>query len=149
VTLLLAAMASALALAHAPSGTPVTCYPDVLPGDRWGSTDWDKRPIDISLFGPQGCAAALYASETPKQRVQTIRLNLGVNFAQVVGQGLLLDLHEASHVGLMTKDECIVEQRAYALLPTLLRKYFLRPFIAQAMTYATAYHTFVLGFYNC
>lgn len=146
---LLAAVASALALAHAPLSTPVTCSPDVLPGDRWGQTNWDDRPVSISLFGPQGCAAALYASMTPKQRAQTNRLNPGVNFVKIVGQGLLLDLHEASHVGLVTKDECRVEAQAFSLLPSLLGKYFGRAFVTQAMNYATPYHLFVQHFYSC
>jgi len=146
---LFAAMASALALAGAPATTPVTCSPTVLPGDRWGETEWDARPVSISLFGAQGCAAALYASMTPKQRVQTNRLNPTWNFPQVVGQGLLLDLHEASHVGLFTKDECRVEARAFALLPTLLSKYFDRSFALRATNYALPYHLFVLHFYSC
>lgn len=147
--MILAALLSALTLAGAPSGTPVTCYPDVLPGNTWGLTNWNDRPVDISLFGPQGCAAALFASMTPQQRVKTIRLNPGVNFPQIVGQGLLLDLHEASHVGLFTKDECRVERQAFALYPSLASKYLPAAFVARTMTYTAAYNTFVLNFYHC
>lgn len=138
---------TALALSGAPATTPITCYPDPLPGGAWGLTDWNTSPVSIRLFGV-GCGAALIASASKAERVKIIKLNPTVNIPELVGRGLLLDLHEASHVGLHSRDECLVEDTAYARLPQLLK--LVEPTLARAAAaYAAVYHQFIRTTYAC
>lgn len=142
-----AALLASLALAGAPATTPITCHPDPLPGGAWGLTDWNTHPVSIRLFAP-GCGAALYASASKTERVKIRRLNPNVNFPELIGRGLLLDLHESEHVGLQSKDECLVENTAYARLPQLLS--LVEPTLARdAASYAAVYHQFILTTYAC
>jgi hypothetical protein len=135
-----AVMLSALALAGAPA-TQVTCLPS-LPGDAAGLTYWTSPPR-IEL---QSCAATLYASASPLERRKIRALNPHVFFPQVVGVGLLVALHEAEHVGLASRDECLVERTAYERLPQLLA---LVPELPGAAAQAAQYNTFVLATYHC
>lgn len=155
--MIFAALLSALALAGAPADTPVSCSSTVFSGSEWGFAypshvvpGGAPQPLtNISLYGPVGCAATLIASETPKQRNDTARLNRGVNLPEVTGEGLLLVLHEAVHVGRNSRDECGVERAAWALYPSLSTKFLTLAFAAQAMSYASAYNVFILAFYKC
>lgn len=137
-----AVMLSALALAGAPA-TQITCQQE-LPGGALGLTYWEEPPrIELS---PVGCAATLYASATHAERRKIRALNPHVFFPQVVGQGLLVMLHEAEHVGLGSRDECLVERAAYEALPRLL---MLVPELPGAAVQAAQYNTFVLAAYHC
>lgn len=121
--------------------------PGPLPGGAWGLTDWNTKPVSIRLFA-LGCGAALYASASKVERVKIRRLNPSVNFPELIGRGLLIDLHESEHVGLQSKDECLVEKATYERLPQLLA--LVEPTLARdAAPYAAVYHQFVLATYRC
>lgn len=143
---MLVALLSALSLAGAPATTPVTCYPNPLPGGAWGLTDWNTSPVSIRLFSV-GCGAALYASASKVERAKIAKLNPTVNFPELIGRGLLVDLHEAEHVGLNSKNECLVEGTAYERLPVLLKQVGL--YAPSVNVYAAIYHQFVLASYRC
>lgn len=155
--MILAALLAALTMSGAPATTPVSCSPVLFAGGEAGLAyparvipGGPPQPLtNISLYGPLGCAATLYGSETPLQRKLTARLNRGVNFPRVVGQGFLLVLHEGSHVGLNSRDECVVERQAWALYPALVSRFFGRPFAQLALPYAAAYNAQILAFYHC
>jgi hypothetical protein len=135
-----AVLAAVLALAGAPADTKVTCHPELLPVPGGGTSV--GLTIDlarIELYGPMACAAFLYAAASPTERLALARLNPATNFSKVVGVGLLAALHEATHVGLRSHDECLVEKTALGKLPTLLGQY-LSPVMAEsALFYARDY----------
>lgn len=121
---MIALLAAVLALAGAPADTPTTCHAQTLTqfGSTrvfWGYAWWTTLPR-IDLYGPVGCTAALYLNANPSERAQLAQLNPAVNWPWLVGEGLLLDLHEAEHVALNSGDECLVEKTALQKLPQLL-----------------------------
>lgn len=139
---MIAALAAALALAGAPSSTPVTCQPDALivngqpaPAYVLGVTRWTAPP-SIELRAAV-CGGLLYASASPRERRLIVRLNPSVQLPELAGLGLLVTLHEATHAALHSLDECLVERAAMAGLPRLLA--LLEPAdAARALTAATA-----------
>ena len=138
-----AVLAAVLALAGAPAGTTVTCHPDALVaqgglvGGALGIT-YRRPPAHIELYGPLVCAALVYAQASPAERLAIAELNPTVNFQAVVGVGLLVALHEATHVGLNSGDECLVEKTALAGLPGLISRYLDAFTVGRALAYAQA-----------
>src|SRR5690348_9975479 len=106
--MILAALASVLALAGAPATTRVDCNPALPPSVELGLTFSDEAQIvngqvvmgklDHVVLGVGACAALLYASSTSAERARIRRLNPGMDFDSVVGVGLQVALHEANHV---------------------------------------------------
>lgn len=150
---MLAILAAIFALAGAPASTPFTCTTGMPTGadgtSYWaaGYTQLEPTP-SIQVVGSLGCAALVYASATPTQRAALRKMNPTMNFAWIVGDGLLSDLHEAFHVGLHTTNECRAERAALANLPQLLRSFTVAEraaALAQATKYDAAmpmaYHT--------
>lgn len=139
---MIAALAAVLVLAGAPAGTSVRCSPEPFVGPgytAWGLSAWGGAVPDVALYGPVGCAALWYAGASRKERRALVRLNPSINFLAVVGQGLLLDEHEAMHVGMRSTNECQVERAALAVLPGLLARFFDPEFAAEALMYARGY----------
>jgi hypothetical protein len=137
-----AVLASVLALAGAPADTSVVCHPELLPvpgGTAVGLSNFGVTPARIDLYGPMACAALLFAAASPTERSALHRLNPAVSFPQIVGVGLLTVLHESTHVGLRSHDECLVEKTALAKLPGLIASYVDISTAAQALTEAYAY----------
>lgn len=143
---MIAVLAAVLALGGAPA-TPFACSPTPLNGGAaLGLTHWEAQTIEV--YGPVGCAALLYAGASSRERVQLRRLNPGVDFAAVAGLGLLVDLHEALHVGMGTRDECAVEKVAMAKLPQLVAAVIPQAEQARALTAATAADAGLPGAYH-
>lgn len=124
---MIAALVAVLALAGAPADTPFTCQPaplivngrempDALGVTRWASSGFATR-IEVR---PVACAALLIASASAAERARLEQLNPRYDFAASAGTGLLVALHEATHVALGSTDECRVERTAMAKLPQLL-----------------------------
>lgn len=128
---------SVLALAGAPASTSFTCSPVTLPGPSWGLS-WPEYDT-IAVYGPMGCAALDYAGASTSERRSIARLNPRRIMARVVGYGLIVDEHEAMHIGLDSRNECVVEREALRVLPALLARYFAPAFAQQAYWYAQGY----------
>lgn len=140
---MIAALAAVLALAGAPSSTPFTCQPGPLivngqpaAANVLGVTRWTDPPsIEVR---PIGCGALLYASASPRERRLIVRLNPTVQLPELVGLGLLVDMHEAEHAALHSIDECLVERTAAAKLPQLLAQLLGPTDAARALAAAAA-----------
>lgn len=138
---MLAVLQAVLALAGAPADTSFTCSATQV--SPWGTATWGwafltGRPT-IGVYGAYGCAALWYTGASSLERVRLQAVNREVFFTERVGIGLLVDLHEATHVALHSADECLVEKRALALLPVLLHRYFRRWFANVALIAAQGY----------
>lgn len=136
---LIAAFAVVLALAGAPATTTLTCSPQPLYGGAWGLAFPAGTPPAVQLYGPEGCAALIYAGASARERAAIRRLNPKVNFAQVVGYGLLVAQHEAFHVGLDSYNECVVERAAIHTVGGLIQRFFQGDFAQEAIFYAIHY----------
>lgn len=144
---MLAVFAVVLAFAGAPASIPVTCHPSML---NLGETHFDAQgnPDRIDLDGGTACLAAVYASATEKQRLRLMRANPKVDWANVVGVGLLAILHEAEHAALRSLDECRVQKAAMAALPSLLRRLVPQD-VAFALSVATGADRDFRYFHGC
>lgn len=120
--MILATITSVLTLAGAPQSTPVVCNPILNQNVVLGVTVATVYggPLDHIELGGEACAALLYTSASPAERAAIRRLNPGVNFDHLVGEGLEVALHEAEHVALNSKDECLVEKTARTKIDGLL-----------------------------
>lgn len=140
--MILSALLSVLALAGAPSTTHVVCNPQLPQSIELGLTVSDEVTIvngqvvmgrlDHIELGGLACGALLYASASPREQALIRKLNPTVDFAQLVGVGLQVALHEAEHVALNSPDECQVEKVTRTKVDTLLA-----PFGAAAEAAAT------------
>lgn len=132
-----------LALAGAPSSTPVTCNPNIVYapnpslGPAPGVTYWNGTIPVRSELGTLACGALAYAGSTPQERKKIRALNLGVNFDQLLGVGLQVALHESNHVALRSRDECLVEKTTRTEINGLIEKYADPKHAASAELYAT------------
>lgn len=89
-----------------------------------GETWWDANgPTRILLLNNDACLAARFAAANREGRNRIAAANRNVSISQLYGVGLLIILHEAEHVALRSRDECLVERTAYRKLPTLLRMF--------------------------
>jgi hypothetical protein len=119
-----ATLLAVLALAGAPASTHVVCNPNLPPG-LFGRTDGAISDttfvrVDQVELGPLACGAVLYTSASPEERAAIRQLNPSIDFDRLAGAGLLVALHEATHVALASSDECLVERTALAGVPALL-----------------------------
>lgn len=129
---MLSALLAVLALAGAPSGVKVECYPALPQTVELGLTVSDQATVidgkivngrlDHIFLGQLACGALLYASSYPEERVAIRRMNPDVDFDRLVGVGLQVALHEAEHVALDSADECLVEKAARAKVDSLIEK---------------------------
>ncbi len=129
---MLPVLLSVLALAGAPPTTKVDCQPSLPATVELGLTVSDQVMIvggqvvpgrlDHILLGPEACGALLYASASAPERAAIRRLNPSVNFDQLLGVGLQVALHEATHVALDSTNECLVERQARARIDGLIEQ---------------------------
>lgn len=127
---MLAALLSVLALAGAPVSTRVECHPELPANIELGLTVSDEVQVvsgqvvtgrlDHVMLGPVACGAILYTSASTAERRQIRRLNPSVDFDRLVGVGLQVALHEATHVALNSPDECLVEKTTRAQINSLI-----------------------------
>lgn len=126
---MLPALVAVLALAGAPQATSVTCNPQLVGGELGVTfpayvTVVGGRVVDGPLalvqLGQEACGALLYTSASAAERAAIRRLNPGVNFTHLVGEGLQVALHEAEHVALNSEDECLVEKTARGKIGDLI-----------------------------
>lgn len=123
-----------LALAGAPASTNVVCNPNLPPG-TFGRTDGAISGtafvrVDQVELGTLACGAILYTSASPKERAAIRRANPTVDFDRLTGAGLLVALHESTHVALASTDECLVERTAVGRLTALLTQVAEHPDVA-------------------
>lgn len=121
---MLATLAVVLAFAGAPAATPVVCNPNLPPG-TFARTDGTISgatfvAVDRVELGVMACGAVLYTSVNATERARIRALNPGIDFDRLTGAGLLVALHEATHVALMSTDECLVERTAVGRVHALL-----------------------------
>lgn len=129
---MLSVLLSVLALAGAPTTTRVDCNPELPATVELGLTVSDEATVtggqisfgrlDHILLGQEACGALLYASASPSERASIRRLNPTVNFDHLLGEGLQVVLHEATHVALDSRNECPVEKQTRARIDGLLER---------------------------
>jgi hypothetical protein len=129
-----ATLFAVLALAGAPASTHVVCNPDLPPG-IFGRTDGAISGttfvrVDQVELGTLACGAILFTSASPSERVAIRALNPSIDFDRLTGAGLLVALHEATHVALASSDECLVERTALAGVQTLTAQVAEHPDVA-------------------
>ncbi len=117
-----------LALAGAPASTPVVCNPALTVGEyglTWQYANGTPGIVNGATIelGPLACGALVYAAASPQERRKIRALNPGVDFDRMLGIGLQVALHEANHVALRSKNECLVEKTARTEINGLIERY--------------------------
>lgn len=145
---MLATLVAVLALAGAPASTTVECNPQLPASVELGLTVSDEVTIvdgrvvpgrlDRIELGGLACGALLYTSASSRERALIRRLNPGVDFDKIVGVGLQVALHEATHVALDSPDECVVEKTARVEVDGLIQQLADPGRIAAAQAQASA-----------
>lgn len=140
-----AVFAVVLALAGAPAGTPMGCYPTLPVGDHgdsvWGLTTYTSAagPTSVALV-ERVCVGLAFAAADRQGRQLLTRQHPRVSIEGLFAVGLLVGLHEAEHVALgPTASECTVETVAFRKLPGLLRRFEPRAW-RNALAYARGFH---------
>lgn len=119
---MLAVFVAVLALAGAPTDTPIVCLASIQ-GGVYGQVAWTADgPQHIELQN-RICLAVRFVAANRQERNQIAAERPSVFMAQVVGVGLLVALHEAEHVALVSFDECKVEKAALRKVPVLLKRF--------------------------
>ena len=155
--MILSVILAAAAFAGAPAGLPIECNPAIeaggfsepgfapttgaLGGVTYFHGDYPGGPLTprLILLGHVGCAGALLAGASPSERAEIQTLNPSLNEPAMIGDGLLVILHESSHAALRSLDETVVECRAMSLLPTFLARYLGGDDYAAGLAAADAY----------
>lgn len=148
---------AAAAFAGAPAGLPFACNPAIeagsfsepgyapttaaLEGITYFDGDQPGGPLTprLVLLGHVACAGALLAGASPSERAGIQTLNPSLDEPAMIGDGLLVILHESSHAALRSLDETVVECRAMSLLPPFLARYLGGADYAAGLAAANAY----------